>query len=257
MHRIVENEESPMEITTERVEIPGEGGSFGGYVARPEGGDRLPAVIVYMEIFGVNSHIRDVTERIAREGYVAIAPDYFHRTGPGVEYGYDDAGMEAGMKLLFALQADEMIADANATLAYLRGRSDVKGDAIGAMGFCIGGHMTYLTACETDVKIAASFYGGGIAGAQGPGGGASTLSRTPGIGGRILCLFGGQDAMIPHDQVEAIRSALSEAGKRHEVVVYDDADHGFNCDQRATYNEAAAKNAWQKVVTAFAEELGA
>jgi carboxymethylenebutenolidase len=245
-----------MEITTERVEIPGEGGSFGGYVARPAGSDPLPAVIVYMEIFGVNSHIRDVTERIAREGYVAIAPDYFHRTGPGVELAYDDAGMEAGMKLLFALQADEMIADANATLAYLRARSDVKGDAIGAMGFCIGGHMTYLTACETDVKVSASFYGGGIAGPQGPGGGASTLTRTSDISGRILCLFGGQDAMIPLDQVDAIRSALADAGVRHEVVVYDEADHGFNCDQRATYNEPAATSAWQKVVAAFSQELG-
>ena len=116
--------------------------------------------------------------------------------------------------------------------------------------------MTYLTACETDVKVSASFYGGGIAGAEGPGGGASTLSRTPGIGGRILCLFGGQDTMIPQDQVAAVRSALADAGTRHEVVVYDEADHGFNCDQRATYNAAAAKDAWQKVVAAFAEELG-
>jgi carboxymethylenebutenolidase len=244
-----------MAITTERVEIPADGGTFGAYLARPEGDAQLPAVIVYMEIFGINSHIRDVTERIASEGYVAIAPDYFHRTGPGVEYGYDDAGMEAGMKLLFALQADEMIADANATIAYLRSRADVKGDAIGAMGFCIGGHMTYLTACETDVNVSASFYGGGIAGAEGPGGGASTLSRTGNIGGRILCLFGGQDAMIPHDQVDAIRDALEKAGTRHEVVVYPEADHGFNCDQRATYNEPAAKDAWQKVVAAFAEEL--
>jgi carboxymethylenebutenolidase len=246
---------STVKLTTERIEIPSASGAFGGYLARPAGSDRLPAVIVYMEIFGVNSHIRDVTERIAREGYVAVAPDYFHRTGPGVEYGYDDAGMQAGMKLLFALKADEMIADAKATIAYLRSRKDVKGDAIGAMGFCIGGHMTFLTACETDVKVAASYYGGGIAGAQGPGGGPSTLSRVPGIRGRILCLFGGQDAMIPHAQVDAIRNALAKAGTRHEVIVYPDADHGFNCDQRASYDEDAARDAWQKVVDAFAEEL--
>ncbi len=244
-----------MEITTERVQIPQDGGSFGGYVARPEGRDSLPAVIVYMEIFGVNAHIRDVTERVAREGYVAIAPDYFHRTGPGVELGYDEEGMAAGMKLLGALQADEMIADANATLAYLRARPDVRGDRIGALGFCIGGHMTYLTACTTDVQVAAPFYGGGIAAPQGPGGAPSTVSRTAGIKGAILCLFGGQDALIPPDQVDAIRKAIEEAGVRGEVVVFDDADHGFHCDQRASYNEAAAKDAWQRVTTLFAIEL--
>ncbi len=81
-----------MALTTGPVEIPLEGGSFGGYLARPEGSETLPAVIVFMEIFGVNSHIRDVTERVAREGYIAIAPDYFHRTGPGVELAYDDGG---------------------------------------------------------------------------------------------------------------------------------------------------------------------
>lgn len=244
-----------MEITSERVEIPQDGGSFGGYLARPAGSERLPAVIVYMEIFGINSHIRDVTERVAREGYVAIAPDYFHRTGPGVELGYDDAGMAAGMKLLGQLKADEMIADAKATLAYLRSRPDVRGDKIGALGFCIGGHMTYLTACTTDIQVSAPFYGGGIAAPQGPGGGPSTVSRTPGIQGRILCLFGGQDAMIPQAQVDTIRKALADAGVQNEVVVYDDADHGFHCDQRASYNEAAAKDAWQRVTRLFAAEL--
>lgn len=244
-----------MEITSERVEIPQDGGSFGGYLARPAGSERLPAVIVYMEIFGINSHIRDVTERVAREGYVAIAPDYFHRTGPGVELGYDDAGMAAGMKLLGQLKADEMIADAKATLAYLRSRPDVRGDKIGALGFCIGGHMTYLTACTTDIQVSAPFYGGGIAAPQGPGGGPSTVSRTPGIQGRILCLFGGQDAMIPQAQVDTIRKALADAGVQNEVVVYDDADHGFHCDQRASYNEAAAKDAWQRVTKLFAAEL--
>ncbi len=244
-----------MAITTERVQIPQAGGSFGGYLARPEGDGPFPGVIVYMEIFGVNAHIRDVTERVAAEGYAAIAPDYFHRSGPGVELAYDDAGMAAGMKLLGQLTADEMIADAQATLAYLRARDDVKGDKIGAMGFCIGGHMTYLTAATTDVAASASFYGGGIAGPQGPGGGASTVTRTDGIAGRIVCLFGGKDAMIPSSQVDAIRTALADADVRGEVVVYDDADHGFFCDQRATYNEAAAKDAWGRVKQLFAAEL--
>jgi carboxymethylenebutenolidase len=247
--------EEVVEVQTERVEIAVGGQTMGAYVARPEGDDTLPAVIVYMEIFGVNSHIRDVTERVAREGYVAIAPDYFHRTGPGVEYAYDDAGMAAGMKLLGALVADEMIADAQATIDYLRGRSDVRSEKIGAMGFCIGGHMTYLTACTTDVVAAASYYGGGIAAPQGPGGGDSTLSRTPGIGGRLICYFGGKDLLIPSEQVDAIHEALSGADRQYEIVIYDEADHGFNCDQRATYHEPSAMDAWDRTKKLFAETL--
>jgi len=245
-----------MEIVTERVAIPAAGGQrMGGYLARPRDGGPHPAVLVFMEIFGINAHIREVTERVAKEGYVALAPDYFHRTGPGADYGYDEAGMAAGMKLLGALAADEMIADSNAALAYLRGRSDVRGDRIGCMGFCIGGHMTYLTACECDVRAAASFYGGGIAAAQGPGGAPSTLSRTAKIRGKILCLFGEKDALIPSAQVDAIRAALKQAGTRSEVVVYPGADHGFFCDQRASYQAAAANDAWMRVKALFGQEL--
>ena len=98
------------------------------------------------------------------------------------------------------------------------------------MGFCIGGHMTYLTAAETDVAAAASFYGGGIAAPQGPGGQASPIQRTNKIKGRILCLFGGKDSMIPQSEVAAIRCALEEHSARHEIVVSEGADHGFPCD---------------------------
>jgi carboxymethylenebutenolidase len=244
-----------MDITTERVRIPVGRSEMGGYLARPKDGASRPAVLVFMEIFGINAHIRDVTERVAREGYVALAPDYFHRTGPGVEYGYDEKGMAGGMKLLAQLEADEMIADSQAAIAWLRARKDVNG-RIGAMGFCIGGHMTYLTACETDVTASASFYGGGIAAPQGPGGAPSTVSRTSKIRGRILCLFGQKDALIPQAQVEAIRAALAKAGVKHEVVVYPDADHGFFCDQRATYQKSAADDAWKRVKALFKSELG-
>lgn len=246
-----------MEITTERVDIPlSGGGTMGGYLARPKAGGSFPAVLVFMEIFGINSHIRDVTERVAREGYVALAPDFFHRTGPGVEYGYDDAGFAAGMKLLNGLVADEMIADAKAAIAHLRGRPDARGDRIGCMGFCIGGHMAYLTACETDVRATASFYGGGVAADQGPGGAPPTLGRTGKIRGAILCLFGGRDAFIPREQAEAVADALKRNGVRHEIVTYDAADHGFFCDQRGAYVEAAAADAWERVKRLFAAELG-
>ncbi len=244
-----------MAIQKQRVSIPLEGGkTMGGYLARPEGTDERPGVIVFMEIFGINSHIRDVVERIAAEGYVALAPDFFHRTGPGVEYGYDDAGFSGGMVLLNQLDADEMISDARAALRYLRARPDATGK-VGATGFCIGGHMTYLTACETDVAAAASFYGGGIAAPQGPGGKPSTIGRTAKIQGKILCLFGEKDGFIPLSQVDEIRAALAKAGVDHGVVVYPGADHGFFCDQRATYQKEAAEDAWSRVKSLFRERL--
>ena len=244
-----------MEIVTERVEIPvAGGGAMGGYLARPAQCGSHPSVVVFMEIFGINVHIRDVVERVAREGYVALAPDYFHRTGPGIELGYDDAGMAKGMALLGQLVADEMVADARAAIAFLRARADTT-DKVGCMGFCIGGHMTYLTAAETDVAAAASFYGGGIAGDEGPGGGSPTIGRTGKIAGRILCLFGDRDAFIPSEQVGDIRTALEKAGTRHEIVVYPGCEHGFFCDQRESYDATAAADAWARVKALFASEL--
>jgi len=245
-----------MEITTERIEIPlKEGGRMGGYLARPAAGGPAPAVLVFMEIFGINAHIRDVTERVAREGYVGLAPDFFHRTGPGAEYDYDDEGFAKGMKMLGALVADEMIADARAALACLRSRDDVVPDRIGCMGFCIGGHMAYLTACETDVRATASFYGGGIAAPQGPGGAPSTVGRTQKITGKVLCLFGGRDPHIPKRQVDLIAEMLRQEGIRNDVVTYEAADHGFFCDRRDRYHAAAAKDAWERVKRLFVEEL--
>ncbi len=244
-----------MDIKTERVHVSVDGKTMGAYMARPADGPPRPGVLVYMEIFGVNAHIRDVADRVAREGYVALAPDFFHRTGPGVEYGYDQTGMTEGIKLLGQLKADEIVADGRAAMSFLKRQNFARGDTIGAMGFCVGGHVTYLTACELGVKAAASFYGGGIAGAQGFGGQPSTIGRTSQIGGKIICLYGAKDAHIPLTQVDAVRAELEKHKIRHEVVVYPNADHGFFCDQRASYDKASADDAWTRVKKLFAEEL--
>lgn len=244
-----------MAITTEDISIPVGSDNMPAYIARPEGNDPLPAVIVWMEIFGVNSHIRDVTERIAAAGYVACAPNFFHRVAPDLDLGYDEAGMNEGIDHMMKLTADNMIADQRATIAYLRGRADTTGK-IGAMGFCIGGHMTYLTACENDIDAAVSFYGGGIAAPEGPGGAASTISRTARINCPIVCLFGALDAHIPPADTSAVEAALKAEGRDGEVVIYDDADHGFFCDQRASYNEGAATDAWRRTTDLFAANLG-
>ena len=152
----------------------------------------------------------------------------FHRTGPGVEYGYDDAGMEAGIKLLGQLKADEMAADALAAVSFLKRKNFVIGNKIGAMGFCVGGHMTYLTACETDVAAAASFYGGRDRRRARLWRPCRQPSVGPGRSKAVCCVsFGGKDAHIPMSDVDTVRGALESNDIPHEVVVYPEADHGF------------------------------
>jgi len=242
-----------MEITTDRVTIPVDGSSMGGFLARPTTGGPYPAVLVFMEIFGVNSHIRDVTQRMAREGYVALAIDYYHRTAPGMELGYTQEDIQKGFAHAKQTTTQGLLADIQAAINYLRSRPDVRGDRIGCIGFCFGGHVAYLAATATDIKATASFYGGGIA-VESPGGGPPTVERTKNIQGAILCLFGTQDAMIPPDQVEKIESELKKHSIRHKVLRYD-AGHGFFCDQRASYHAPSAQAAWEEVKAFFDREL--
>ncbi len=244
-------------VRTEKLTLDVQGSKMPTYLALPEGAGPFPAVIVFEEIFGINVHIRDVADRLAREGYAAIAPDYHHRAWPaGTELAYSPEDMKRGMEVIPKLTADGMTADINATLAYLKSRKDVDTSKLGAIGFCIGGHAAYFAAATQPVKATASFYGGGIA-TFGPGGGAPTVDRTGQIKGRILCLFGKEDPMIPQDQVQKIKDALAKHHVKHEVVVYDGASHAFFCDvaSRGSYRPEAAKDAWERVKKRFAEEL--
>jgi carboxymethylenebutenolidase len=245
-----------MNIRTEKVEItvPGAAAAMPAYLAIPDGPGPHPAVLVIEEIFGVNSHIRDVTERVAREGYVALAPDVHHRAAAGQELGYDDAGMQKGMQLIPKLTREGVSADLDASLKFLRARGEVRGDRIGCMGFCIGGHIAYFAAATTDVRATASFYGGGIA-TFSPGGGQPTVNLTSGITGRIVCFFGGQDQMIPRAHVDAIRAELEKHKINHEIVIYPEATHGFFCDQRGSFHQPSRDDAWGRVKKLFADEL--
>ncbi len=244
-----------MHITTERVSIPAGGTSMPAYLARPSDAGKYPSVIVFQEIFGVNHHIRSVAERVAAEGCVALAPEVFWRTAPGLELGYDPPGLARGIALMMQVKASEAVGDTAAAIDWLRKRPEVGGRGTGAMGFCFGGHLTYLAACELPITAAASFYGGGIAvGAPGneP---PPTVARSAKIKGRILCFFGAKDGYIPPDQVEKIRRELEKHHVRHEVVVYPNVGHGFFCDERPDYDANAAADAWRRVKALFAEEL--
>lgn len=243
-----------MEIKTGWVQIDVGGSKMRAWLAQPAKEGSYPAVLVIQEIFGVNSHIRDVAERVAKEGYVALAPEMFHRTAPGMELGYEQQDFGKGLAEMAKAKTSDIVTDLTAAKNYLANLPASKGKKVGCMGFCFGGHVTYIAACDLGVDAAASFYGGGIA-VGAPGGGAPTVERSSKIRGKILCLFGGKDAYIPADQVKKIEDALKAAKISHEVVIYPTADHGFFCDQRGTYQAEAAKDAWEKVKKLFREQL--
>ena len=244
-----------MQTTSERIEIEVEAGSMGAYVARPDADGRWPAVLLFMEIFGINAHIRSVCDRVAAEGYVVMAPDIFYRTGPGVELGYDEAGLGRGIELMSATTTSEIIGDVSAALSVLKARPDVGGRGVGAMGFCFGGHVAYLSACELPIAATVSFYGGGIAVGAPGNEQPPTLERTDKITGRMLCLFGENDGYISLEEVKKIEAALEDAGIRHETKVYPGVGHGFFCDAREDFDKASADDAWKKLTQLFKDEL--
>ncbi|MBW4553265.1 MAG: dienelactone hydrolase family protein [Aphanocapsa sp. GSE-SYN-MK-11-07L] len=223
------------------------------YLAQPETSGPWPAVIVFQEIFGVNHHIRDVAERIAREGYVAIAPAIYQRFAPGFETGYTPADIDLGRRYKDQTTAAELVSDTQATIAYLQGLPQVKSAAIATIGFCFGGHVSYLVATLPEIKATAAFYGAGIA-TMTPGGGAATINCTPNIAGTLYAFFGEQDASIPLGQVDQIEAALTAAQIPHRVFRYP-ADHGFFCDQRGSYQAEAAQAAWAEVKRLFKATL--
>lgn len=242
------------EIETQTVDVRSGDVTLPCYVAQPQAEGTFPGIVVIQEIFGVNAHIRDVTERIAKEGYVAIAPPIYQRQAPGFETGYTAKDLEIGREYKANTKASELLQDVQAAVDQLKSMPNVNADAIGSIGFCFGGHVVYLTATLPDIKATASFYGAGITTWQ-PGEDQPTLSRTPDISGTLYAFFGNEDGSIPPDQVEQIEQALTENQVPHKVFRYDDAGHGFFCDRRDSYNPKAASDAWEKVKELFQSTL--
>jgi carboxymethylenebutenolidase len=221
------------------------------YEASPAGPPR-GAIVVIQEAFGVNPHIEDVTRRAAAAGYLAVAPDLFHRSGPGsvVEYGK----FEQVMEYFTALAGDHnVLADVDAALAHVRA-AGFPDERIGIVGFCFGGRVTFLTAVRRKIGAAVGFYGGGIVTGRFP--------QFPALVGEVaslhtpwLGLFGDQDASIPVDDVEALRAALRDAPVDTEIVRYSEAGHGFHCDKRDDYRADAADDAWKRTLDWFAAYL--
>jgi carboxymethylenebutenolidase len=243
-----------VEIKSDRVQVQNGDLAIDAYLSYPQGDGPFPAVVVVQEIFGVNDHIRDVTCRVAREGYVAIAPAIYQRIAPGFETGYTPKDIEIGRVYKNRTKASELLSDIQAAIDFLYTLPQVKRSGVGTIGFCFGGHVVYLAATLDDVKATASFYGAGIV-TMSPGGGEPTITRTRDIKGTIYAFFGMKDPSIPVEQVEQIEAALKQYNISHRVFRYEGADHGFFCDRRPSYNRQAAENAWKHALELFKTTL--
>lgn len=223
------------------------------YLARPVGSGAFPGVLVGMELFGVSGHVRDVCDRLAGLGYLALAPDLYHRSAPGIELPEDAEGREQGFALLNQLTREQALTDVAAGLGYLHAAGCAR---IGMVGLSVGGHVAYLAASALDLQAIAVAYGGWIPTTDIPLSRPNpTLAATPGITGAVLFLVGENDQLIPPDHRQAIDEALASAGIRHDVVQYPATGHGFLSDRRAAYQPAAAEDAWQRIGTLLATEL--
>lgn len=241
------------EIHTANVKIPNGDLQIAAYLAQPSAAGKFPAIIVIQEIFGVNSHIREVTERIAKEGYVAIAPAIYQRLAPGFETGYTPEDIKIGRKYKEQTTASELLSDIQATIDYLKTLPFVNQPDLGCIGFCFGGHVAYLAATLPEIKATASFYGAGIA-TQTPGGGPPTIDRTAEIKGTLYGFYGIQDASIPSEQVDRIATELEKHDISHLIFRYN-ADHGFFCNHRGSYDATAAAESWEQVKHLFQQQL--
>lgn len=221
-----------------------------GYLAHPSGAGPYNAIVVIQEIFGVNAHIRDVTERLAREGYVALAPALYQRQAPGFETGYTPAAIQQGKHYKAGTKTEELLSDLQATIAYLYQLPQVRQTGVGTLGFCFGGLVAYLSATLPQVRATASFYGAGIP-HWSPGDGSPSLAYTDQITGTLYAFFGLEDASIPPTDIDQIDQALTQYQVPHRIFRYDGADHGFFCDQRASYAPGAAAAAWQEVLQLY------
>jgi carboxymethylenebutenolidase len=233
-----------MATTSSTVQITTPDGTMSGFLAKPSEAGKYPAVLVIMEAFGLNQHIKDVASRIAGEGYVALAPDVYYRQ-PNAVVGYDQ--LPEAIRLMTTLRDDAIVSDVSAAVAYLEAQPFVRADRIGITGFCMGGRISFLSACTIPaIKAAAPFYGGGIGG---------LLDRAAGITCPLLLFFGDQDAFIPNEEVDKIRTTLGELKKNAEIQVYAGAPHGFFCNERDSYRADAAADAWTRLTAFLARHL--
>jgi carboxymethylenebutenolidase len=212
-----------------------DGFKLGAYRADPKGTPK-GAVVVIQEIFGVNHHIRAVTDRLADAGYVAIAPAVFDRMEKNFQTGYTPDDIAKGREMAGKADRPAMMRDTQAAIDAVK---DV--GKVGITGFCMGGTITFLAAAQlSGLSAAVAYYGGQI---------AQSVDQQPKV--PTMMHFGEKDAGIPMPDVDKIKAKHPNA----EIFVYENAQHGFHCDERASYDKKSAEIAWPRTLDFFAKHL--
>ncbi len=234
------------------VDINVGGSSMEGYVTRPEGDGPHPAVIVIQEVWGVNSHIQAVADRLPAQGYVGVAPSMFHRQGKMMTGLHEE--LDTAISRMQQCTDQGIVADVRAAVDYAKAQPFVNSNKIGIVGFCFGGRVCYLAAANIpDLSASVVFYGGNIGVPYGDG--PSPLDQTANISCPILGLFGEEDANPTLADVANIDAELNKHDKAHEFHNYAGAGHGFHCEARASYRPEAAQDGWAKALAWFDKNL--
>jgi carboxymethylenebutenolidase len=225
------------------IDIAVEGGSLPAYLSLPPGGSG-PGVVLIQEIFGVNAHIRSVADQYAQAGYVVIAPDIFWRSQPRVELDYTQEGTQRGIELMQQVDLAKTVADIGASAQALRARADVTGK-VAAIGYCFGGRLAYTAAAHGLVDAAIAYYGGGI---------QDNLALAGQVTVPIQFHYGEKDSHITLSAVEQVQAAF-KGHPNAQFNIYPNADHGFNCAARASYQQNAAALALGRSLQFLAQNL--
>lgn len=242
------------ELIEEDVRFAGAGGySLPGYLARPAAGGRRGAIIVVNEIFGIHDYIKDVCRRFAREGYAALAPDYFDRAGdPAPLTDFNQI-----REIVATATHEQVMGDTEGALAWLKAQPFTNGD-FGITGFCWGGTVVWMAAAQSpDIKAGVAWYGRLVRPQPGSWGAEeerpwpydiAALIHAP-----VLGLYAENDRGIPLESVENMRAALSAADNPtgSEIIVYPGVGHGFHADYRDSYDAAAAADGWARCLAWF------
>ena len=239
-------------LTIDSAVLPG---GLPAFVARPAGSGRHPAVIIVNEVFGLHEYIRDICRRLAHLGYVAIAPEFFHRNDPGRSLA---ATMD--FKVISAIVSeaknDQVMGDVGTAIAWLEKQPFVDRRRLGITGFCWGGAVVWMAAAKfPQLKAGVAWYG--RLAPPSPGDPVTDVRKYPleiagDLKAPVLGLYGGLDKGIPLADVDAMRAALKAAGKSgSDIIVYPAAEHGFHADYRPSYNAAAATDGWARLLAHF------
>lgn len=233
-------------MSGQTISISTPDGDFTGYLARPGILGTGPGVIVIQEIFGVNTEMRRVCDQLAKNGFVALCPDLFWRIQPDVcltDHTEEEWGR--AVELMQAVDVDQAVADIGAAITTLRARAECRGE-VGAIGFCLGGLLAFLTAARTDVDASVGFYGVGI---------QDRLAEAERIEAPLMLHIAGKDQFVPPEA----QAAISDGLKNHPQVTlhaYPDQDHAFAREGGAHYDAAAAATANQRTLDFLHEHLG-